>query len=178
MTRRESQRASRPKLRVDSSEFFPIVIEALESGSRVAFTPRGRSMAPTLRDGSDVVYLERATTFSKYDVALYRRASGQYVLHRIVGSSSDGTFVFCGDGQTTLEHGILRAQILGKVVAFERGNLRVDCSRSRVYALYSRFRVGTRLFRAFFRRFRRIAAGVFKRVLRGESRRIDAARTR
>ena len=169
MTLRDVQNDAfeRSKKRVKTSDFFAVVLEALDSGSRVAFTPRGRSMTPTLRDDQDVVYLTRATNPTRYDVVLYRRDSGQYVLHRIVGVASDGTFVLCGDGQTTLERGIRREQILAKVAAFKRGGLSVDCETSRSFRLYSRFWVASRSFRALYWRFRRLFARcrrAFKRL--------------
>ncbi len=169
MTLRDAQNdaSERPKKRVKTCDFFAVVLEALDSGSRVAFTPRGRSMKPTLRDDQDVVYLTRATNPTRYDVVLYRRDSGQYVLHRIVGVASDGTFVLCGDGQTTLERGIRREQILAKVAAFKRGGLNVDCETSRSFRLYSRFWVASRSFRAWYWRFRRLFARcrrAFKRL--------------
>ena len=155
-----------PKKRVKTSEFFAVVLESLDSGSRVAFTPRGRSMTPTLRDNQDVVYLTRVANPTRYDVVLYRRDSGQYVLHRIVGVASDGTFVLCGDGQTALERGIRREQILAKVAAFKRGGLDVDCETSRSFRLYSRFWVASRSLRALYRRFRNLAARIARRCLR------------
>jgi len=150
------------KRRVDTIEFFAVVLEALDAGSRVAFTPRGRSMLPTLRDSIDVVYLEPATNPAKYDVVLYRRDSGQYVLHRIVGVASDGTFVLCGDAQFRLEYGIRREQILARVVEFKRGKLNVDCQKSCFFAFYSRFWIATRSFRALCYMARR----VLRRILR------------
>jgi len=158
---------SKAKRRIDTTEFFALVLEALEAGSRVAFTPRGRSMLPTLRDATDVVYLERATNPAKYDVVLYRRDTGQYVLHRIVGVASDGTFVLCGDGQTALEFGIRREQILANVVAFRRGKTDVDCQKSCLFGLYSRFWVATRPFRAFYFRARRGLGRIIRRTMRG-----------
>ncbi len=168
MTSRDARNdaLARSKKRVKTSDFFAVVLEALDSGSRVAFTPRGRSMTPTLRDARDVVYLTRATNPTRYDVVLYRRDSGQYVLHRIVGVASDGTFVLCGDGQTALERGIRREQILAKVAAFKRGALDVDCETSRSFRLYSRFWVASRSLRALFWRFRNLAARIARRCLR------------
>ena len=50
----------------------------------------------------------------KRDIILYKRDSGQYVLHRIV-KVKDNTFTLVGDNQHELEHGIRLDQILAIV---------------------------------------------------------------
>ena len=46
----------------------------------------GDSMLPLIRQGRDLVLVSRKPEgrLKKYDVPLYRRDSGQYVLHRIL----------------------------------------------------------------------------------------------
>lgn len=126
-----------------SSSFFALALEALysEGGEEreVAFTPGGISMHPTLRDRRDTVYLVKPPgTIKKYDVALFRRDNGEYVLHRVVKVCRDGTYVFRGDFQTELERNVRREQILAVMAAFQRGKRRIDCRRSALYMIYSR----------------------------------------
>ena len=55
----------------------------------------------------------------KYDVALYKRADGAYVLHRIVKVLPDG-YVFLGDNCLNKEYGITDQDILGVMTSFVR----------------------------------------------------------
>ena len=69
-----------------------IIIEKLDQGGTVTFTPNGSSMLPMLRDGEDVVMLKKPEgRLRLFDVALYKRENGQYVLHRVIDFSNDGS---------------------------------------------------------------------------------------
>ena len=64
---------------------MPIIRESLEGGRTVSFSPRGVSMLPMLRQERDTIELSPIVgRLKKYDLPLYQRESGQYVLHRIV----------------------------------------------------------------------------------------------
>lgn len=72
----------------------------LESGGRGRLVVTGDSMYPTLRHRKDVVYLIPVTReLKRGDLILYKRKTGQYVLHRIVTKPKNGTFICCGDNQ-------------------------------------------------------------------------------
>ena len=58
----------------------------------------------------------------RYDIPLYRRDSGQYVLHRIVDIKDDG-YVMRGDNRDILEYGIEDSQIIGVLTHIIRGGL-------------------------------------------------------
>ena len=63
----------------------PLMKEALSLGRSVRFSPKGISMLPMLRQGRDSVVLSPAPErLRKYDIPLYIRENGQYVLHRII----------------------------------------------------------------------------------------------
>ena len=135
-----SERSQRVVL-TPSEEFFAIMREAFEHdpSTLVAFTTSGTSMLPMLRDRKDVVYLRLPTEkIKKYDVVLFQRHSGDYVLHRVANIASDGAFIFCGDNQFALEYGISQEQVLAVVESFKRGKITIDCRRSILYYLYSR----------------------------------------
>jgi hypothetical protein len=70
---------------VSMAELVPLFQEQLEMGRSVRFAPRGVSMLPMLRPGLDTVVLSPAPErLRKYDLPLYRRDNGHYVLHRVV----------------------------------------------------------------------------------------------
>ncbi len=132
---------------VSMDDIIGILTEKLESGGTVTFTPRGKSMLPMLRDGEDVVVLSKPQgRLHLFDVPLYRRSNGVYVLHRIVDFDADGSYVMCGDNQFEYEHGIKDENIIAVVTAFYRKGktYRADSLR---YRLYVNFWYYTRFFR-------------------------------
>ena len=146
-----------------SEEFFAMTREAFERNpdARVAFTTSGTSMLPMLRDRKDVVYLRRPNgKIKKYDVVLFQRRSGDYVLHRVVKIAPEGAFTICGDNQIVLERGIVQDQVLAVVDSFQRGKTTINCRRSILYYLYSRIwtksRLWRRIWRAAMRRIKKI----------------------
>lgn len=132
---------------VNMDDIIGIMKEKLDSGGKVTFTPSGTSMLPMLRDGEDVVVLEKPKgRLHLYDVTLYRRDNGQYVLHRVVNFESDGCYVMRGDNQFTDEHGIADSQIIGVVkVFFHKG--RSYPINSFLYRQYIKLWMRTKLIR-------------------------------
>ena len=104
-------------------EYEEIIREVLESGGEFQMYPKGTSMLPLLREGSDWVMLVKPEgQLSSGDIIFYRRSSGAYVLHRIV-RVNEGNYVLCGDNQIQMENDIRREQVIGRVSAVGRGNL-------------------------------------------------------
>lgn len=59
----------------------------------------GTSMMPFLRQGKDLVKVVPLTgKLSKYDIALFKRPTGEYVLHRVV-KVKKRYYVICGDNR-------------------------------------------------------------------------------
>lgn len=115
---------------------MPIIRDSLANGSRVWFSPKGVSMRPMLRQGIDTVLLSPLPTkLKKYDLPLYQRDNGQYVLHRIVKAGE--TYTCVGDNQFALEHGIRHNQMIGIVTSFTRGNKEISVN-SLTYRMYCR----------------------------------------
>lgn len=113
---------------------MPLIRERLAAGQSVQFSPRGTSMLPMLRQGIDRVTLSPLPEkLRRFDIPLYRRSSGKYVLHRIVSVADTLTCV--GDNQFDLETGLHREQLIGIVTAFTRGDKKytVDYLPYRVY---------------------------------------------
>lgn len=119
--------------------------ESLSMGKSVNITPTGYSMLPMLRPGKDTVTLSPVTGKLKmYDIALFRRDDGRYVLHRVVKSGD--TYTFRGDHQYVNEPGIRDDQIIAVATAFcrEEKNCAMD---SVAYWLYCRIWHYTRFVR-------------------------------
>ena len=113
---------------------MPFIREQLASGGKVRFSPMGISMLPMLRQGVDTVTLSPLPEkLRKYDLPLYRRENGQYVLHRIVKAGE--TYTCIGDNQFVYEPGLRRDQMIALVTAFTRGSreYRVDHPGYRLY---------------------------------------------
>ncbi len=154
--------SERPLVLAPSDALFALAREAFERDpdAVVALTTSGTSMKPMLRDRKDVVYLTKlAAPPKKYDVVLFQRDSGAYVLHRVVRVEPDGGVVFCGDNQTTLERVSNPDLLIAVVRSFKRGNFQIDCRKSVFYFFYVRIRTKTRLIR-------KIARGLTRRIRR------------
>ena len=106
---------------IQLEEIYPILQETLENGGEFCLTITGTSMVPTIRGGRDRVTLIKAPQrLQQYDLPLYRRKNGAFVLHRVVEVSEEGSYVMCGDHQWQKEPGILPEQIVGVVSVIER----------------------------------------------------------
>lgn len=119
------------------ADIYDVMMEKLEMGGRVNFNPRGTSMLPMLHNDGDRVEIIKATApLKKYDLPLYRRPDGSFVLHRVVRKPlSDGSYVMCGDNQWHLEYGITHNDIIGVVTAFERKGKHIS-AKNPLYRLY------------------------------------------
>ena len=79
-------------------DLMPVIREQLDNCVSVRIEPRGTSMMPMIREGFDSVVLSKLPEKpKKYDVILYQRRNGQYVLHRLVKVGE--TYTFIGDNQ-------------------------------------------------------------------------------
>lgn len=129
---------------------MPVIRERLAAGESVRFSPHGISMLPMLRDGRDQVILSAVTgRLKKYDLPLYQRENGQYVLHRIVGVG-DG-YTCMGDNQFVPEPQIRQEQLIGVVTAFYRGE-KLHSVTEWSHRLYCCLWHGSRGLRHFWRR--------------------------
>ena len=109
--------------------------EIINSHGYYCAAVHGYSMYPLLFNHRDSVYIVKAEQYKKYDVALFERADGQLVLHRIV-KIKDGVYYFCGDNDFVIEK-VEKHQIIGKMTEFSRKDKEYKVS-SFLYRLYSR----------------------------------------
>ena len=102
------------------AEFVAVLEETLARGQELTFIPSGMSMRPMLDGKNDKVTLSaNPDRLKKYDVALYnRRATGQLVMHRMVGFDKSGGYVFSGDGQYYYEYGVADGDVLALMTSF------------------------------------------------------------
>lgn len=126
-------------------DLIGIVRESLETGHEVTIMATGVSMEPLFKAQRDEVTLALRDTFHRYDLILYQRTNGQYVLHRIVGKDDRG-YILRGDNQHYKEYGIQDHQIIAKVVRFKRNGKGYACDDWR-YQLYSHTWVHTNTLR-------------------------------
>ena len=91
----------------------------LNNGGRADLVVTGVSMYPMLHNRKDSVSLIPPPQLcKKSDIILYRRESGQYVLHRIV-RVKDGGYICCGDNQAETEP-VAHSQVMAVVNGFTR----------------------------------------------------------
>lgn len=109
--------------------------EQLALHGRLVYTNRGDSMEPLIRQGRDLLIIEPVRgRLKRYDIPLYRRDSGQYVLHRVMKVRGDD-YILCGDNRFRRESGITDRQILGVLTGILRDGR--ECSfRDWRYRLY------------------------------------------
>ena len=91
----------------------------LDETGMLVYTIKGVSMRPLLRQGKDVVVIEKKKEHcKKYDAVLFQRRNGQYVLHRILKKKDDKYWIVgdnCISGETVDED-----QIIGVMTSLKR----------------------------------------------------------
>ena len=110
--------------------------EILARDGRLIYSNVGDSMWPFIRQGRDLLVIEPPKSrLRRLDVPLYRRDSGQYVLHRVLAVEPDG-YVICGDNRWGREHGITDRHVIGVLSAIIRDGREIPVTdwRCRLYA--------------------------------------------
>ncbi len=121
---------------VSIDEIIPIIRERLSVGKSARFSPRGISMLPMLRQGIDSVVISPINgDIKKYDLALYMRDNGKYILHRVIETGS--TYTCIGDNQFIPEKNINKDQFIGVVTEFYREN-KLHSTDDLSYKIYCR----------------------------------------
>lgn len=128
---------------------------------RLVYTNEGDSMMPLLRQKRDLVVIGKPCgRCRKYDVALYKRDSGQYVLHRVLKVRRED-YVICGDHRWQREYGVTDRHVIGVMTAVVRDGREISV-RDLQYRIYVHlwcdlfyFRAGILWLKAFPRRLKR-----------------------
>ena len=100
-------------------------VDLLSSGAVFPLVVTGSSMMPFLRNGRDIVRLHKTDRFYRGQIVLFRRRSGDFVLHRIRRICPDGRLLMNGDAQKWCEY-IQRDQVLAEVISISRNQRDVD----------------------------------------------------
>ena len=110
--------------------------EEIRRSGYLLYRNEGDSMLPLIRQGRDLLLISRKPEgrLNQYDVPLYRRDSGQYVLHRILKVRKDD-YVLCGDNRWQRETGISDRHIIGVLTAVIRDGKQLPVTDWR-YRLY------------------------------------------
>lgn len=121
--------------KISMADLGPLVSDLVSSGGEVRLTVVGNSMFPTMRNGIDSVVVKKKDKIKKYDIPLYKRDSGEYILHRIVEVKGE-VFSCSGDNQKVVESPVYKEQIIGCVSGFYRNKKYISCDNL-FYRLYS-----------------------------------------
>ncbi len=93
--------------------------DIISEQGKLVYTNVGNSMFPLIKP-RDLLVIEAVKKPLKVgDVPLYKRDSGQYVLHRIV-EIDNGKYVMKGDNRTEVEREVADRQIIGVLTAIVR----------------------------------------------------------
>lgn len=104
----------------------------------LVYTNRGDSMMPLLRENRDLIHIRKPQgRCRKYEVPLYKRDSGQYVLHRILKVRKED-YVICGDNRCHREYGITDRHIIGVLEGVTRDGKYIPVT-DRKYRMYVHF---------------------------------------
>lgn len=120
--------------------------QELKTNHILHYTNVGDSMMPLIRQHKDMLIIVRpkewdllegdgAVKLKRLDVPLYKRDSGQYVLHRVL-KVRKGDYVICGDNRWQRETGITDRHIIGVLSAIVRDGKEIPVTDKR-YRLYS-----------------------------------------
>lgn len=116
------------------NNLFPVIAELLDYQD-VKLTIKGNSMYPLLRSNVDSVVLTKKTKITRYGVFLYKRDTGEYIIHRVVGKKN-GAYCMAGDFEQKIEYPVYEHQVLAAVKGFYRGDNYISCA-SLLYGIYS-----------------------------------------
>ena len=109
--------------------------EEIEKSGKIIYTNVGDSMMPFIKQGRDVLVISKAEgKLKRYDVPLYKRDSGQYVLHRIL-KVRENDYVICGDNRCSREYGITDRHIIGVLTGIIRDGREIPVT-DRKYRIY------------------------------------------
>ena len=122
----------------------------MNEGREVTLKPLGCSMLPFIRGGRDSVRLKKLPDVAVGDMLLVRLEGPRYVLHRLIAIDGD-RLTLMGDGNLAGTETCTKADVLGTVVAIERGNRVV--------------KPGNGLWWRRLKPFRRYILGIYRRII-------------
>lgn len=134
--------------------------DIIEAQGQCIFSPVGKSMLPLIKEGIDTVKLVKISRpLMKYDVILYLRDNGQYVLHRIIRVHGQG-FDLVGDNQFAVEKNVKHEQVIALLDGVYKGEKYISTT-SFTYLVYLKRTVWFRFIRKFISRIKRLIKKIF-----------------
>ncbi|MED9970561.1 MAG: nucleotidyltransferase family protein [Ruminococcus sp.] len=106
--------------------------DVIAEKGKLVYTNVGDSMYPIIQQRDLLVIEAVKKPLKTGDVPLYKRDSGQYVLHRIV-SVKNGKYMMKGDNRTFVEKGIADRHIIGVLTAVIRNGKEYPVETVREY---------------------------------------------
>ncbi|MBR1757300.1 MAG: S24/S26 family peptidase [Lachnospiraceae bacterium] len=149
----------------------------LEKNGTLTYWNRGVSMRPLIRQDKDLfslkhkdlVLAERGETrLRKYDVVLYIRHDGAYVLHRIVQVRAND-YAILGDNTYRLETGITDTDVIAVMTGYARGGEHWHSVEETGYQLYSKIWVGIYPLRKVLVGIRHLLGRIYRKAFRKKS---------
>lgn len=111
--------------------------KTLSRDGQLVYKSVGTSMLPLIRSGKDLLVIVPSNGhLRKYDIPLYRRDDGRYVLHRVLKVRKED-YVICGDNRYSREYGISDRHVIGVLSSIIRDGKEYPLSgwRYRLYLL-------------------------------------------
>ena len=109
--------------------------EVLAEKGKLIYTNVGDSMYPLIKPRDLLVIKRPELPLKRLDIPLYKRDSGQYVLHRILKVRKDD-YLICGDNRVGTESGITDRHMIGVLTDIIRSGetISVYSAKNRIYA--------------------------------------------
>lgn len=105
---------------VDTQEYLSMLRTLVEEGKQVSMVISGSSMSPFLIHARDSICFSRPERdIRRGDMVFYRRANGQYVMHRVCRVEDAGYYMI-GDAQRVVEGPVERGRIFAIVTRVKR----------------------------------------------------------
>lgn len=123
-------------IRVENSQLFPIILDAISRGHTASITARGYSMRPFIEHDRDILIFGALQTVKVGDVVLAELSPGQYVCHRVWKIQGDSV-TLRGDGNWPGTETCRCDDLRASLVAIERKGRTYTLATSRVWRIYS-----------------------------------------
>ena len=109
--------------------------EEIKTNGKLLYTNVGDSMYPLIKQDRDILIIEKVNgRLKKYDVPLYKRDNGQYVLHRILKVRKND-YIIAGDNRCNKEFGITDKNIIGVLTGIVRNGKEISTKNIK-YKIY------------------------------------------
>ena len=139
--------------------------QEIESNGKLIYTNKGDSMFPLIIEGKTLLEIVKPCgRLKKYDIPLYKRDNGQYVLHRVLKVRKKD-YVICGDNRWQVEYGITDKHVIGVLTAVIRNGRRISIDDP-LYKLYVHIWCDLFPLRAFIIRGWQFVKRRYKRIIR------------